>query len=305
MRFGGMIYAKGVRKMSSNKKWILAFSVVLVAILLVIGVQGRNEAPQSLPVTEKGVFDMEPETSAVEETMSQEQGILEAVTLDEPKTRDKKTDGKEADAKEETNDEKEKKTDAGRNLPDSESAKTSADSQKNRADKTRKSSHTDLSKAEDKKVTQKNEKSATPQPVTAEPTGTSASPTEESQKKECKLLITCSSVFDHMDRLNESIKKVIPEDGVFLQGTFEVKNADTVFDVVKRACKEKNILLDYVFTPLYSTYYIKGIGNLYELDCGEDSGWMYQVDGNIPGYGCSQYKLNGGEEITFYYTCER
>lgn len=305
MRFGGMIYAKGVREMSSNKKWILAFSVALVAILLVIGVQGRNEVSQSLPVTDEGTIHRESETPAVDETMSLEPDIAEATTADKSKSPDKKEDAKEADKKEEINDEKEKGTNVDRHLPDSTSKKTSADSEKNKADKAGKPSHIDLSKTDDKQVAQRNEKGATPQPGAPEPTGASVAATEEPQKKDCKLLITCSSVFDHMDRLNESTRKVIPKDGIFLQGIFEIKNTDTVFDFVKRVCKEKNILLDYVFTPIYSTYYIKGIGNLYELDCGEDSGWMYQVDGNIPGYGCSQYKLNGGEEITFYYTCER
>lgn len=30
---------------------------------------------------------------------------------------------------------------------------------------------------------------------------------------------------------------------------------------------------------------------------------MYKVNGTFPNYGCSGYKLEGGEEIVWTYTC--
>ena len=107
-----------------------------------------------------------------------------------------------------------------------------------------------------------------------------------------------------MDKLSESAKKVIPKDGMILKGTFTFEEGETVFDVLKRVCKEREIHLDYVFTPLYSTYYIKGIHNLYEFDCGDESGWMYSVNGKDPGNGCNKYKLEKGDQVIFNYTCE-
>lgn len=36
------------------------------------------------------------------------------------------------------------------------------------------------------------------------------------------------------------------------------------------------------WTPAYNSAYIEGIGNLYEFDCGNLSGWMYSVNGVWP-----------------------
>ena len=43
--------------------------------------------------------------------------------------------------------------------------------------------------------------------------------------------------------------------------------------------------------------YIEGINNLYEFDCGEQSGWMYSVNGWFPNYGCSRYQLKDGDVV--------
>ena len=49
---------------------------------------------------------------------------------------------------------------------------------------------------------------------------------------------------------------------------------------------------------------IEGIGNLYEFDCGELSGWMYTVNGQAPNYGCSQYQLEDGDVVEWIYSCD-
>lgn len=131
-----------------------------------------------------------------------------------------------------------------------------------------------------------------------------AAPAEEADN-ECVLEITCAEVLSHMDQLNEGVKKMIPDGGRIFQGKTVFEEGDTVFDVLKKVCGEQNILLDYTFTPGFATYYIKGINHLYEFDCGDESGWLYSVNGKKPGYGCSQYKLTKGDQVVFYYTCER
>ncbi len=57
------------------------------------------------------------------------------------------------------------------------------------------------------------------------------------------------------------------------------------------------------YTPLYKSYYVEGINQLYEFDCGKNSGWMYSVNGKYPNYGCSSYKLEDGDKIEWRYTC--
>lgn len=125
------------------------------------------------------------------------------------------------------------------------------------------------------------------------------------QKRECFLQVSCENVWDHADQLKDSIKKILPADGMIVEGKYAFDEGDTVFDVLKQACQEKNILIDYVYTPGFSTYYIKGIHHLYEFDCGDESGWMYTVNGKNPDVGCSQYELAAGDQVSFYYTVKR
>lgn len=56
-------------------------------------------------------------------------------------------------------------------------------------------------------------------------------------------------------------------------------------------------------TPVFNSAYIEGIANIYELDCGELSGWMYSVNGSFPNYGCSKYTLTNNDKIEWVYTC--
>ena len=56
-------------------------------------------------------------------------------------------------------------------------------------------------------------------------------------------------------------------------------------------------------TPIYNSAYIESIGNLYEFDCGEVSGWMYKVNGTVPMISCGKYKMDNGDNLVFYYVC--
>jgi hypothetical protein len=50
--------------------------------------------------------------------------------------------------------------------------------------------------------------------------------------------------------------------------------------------------------------YIEGINNLYEFDAGELSGWIYRVNGEVPGFGISQYALKSGDAVEIIYTLD-
>ena len=120
----------------------------------------------------------------------------------------------------------------------------------------------------------------------------------------CTLTIRCDSVFENMDKLNPQKTEIIPRDGVmFPQSTVVFYEGESVFNVLLRELKKNKIHIDFVNTPAYNTAYIRGIGNLYERDCGETSGWMYLVNGSVPGYGCSQYILKPGDKVEWVYTC--
>ena len=121
----------------------------------------------------------------------------------------------------------------------------------------------------------------------------------------CTITIRCNTILNNMGRLKPGKERYVPSNGIILAtSTVEFKKGETVFDVLKRACSYAGIPLEYSYTPLYESYYIEGINNLYEFDCGAQSGWMYKVNGWFPNYGCSSYTLKNGDNIVWDYTCE-
>ena len=139
---------------------------------------------------------------------------------------------------------------------------------------------------------------------------TPASPDEpeppvENTVPTCTVSISCAAILENLDRLNAEKADLIPADGVLLAPTaVEFTEGESVFDVLKRVCRENKIHMEFSETPVYQSAYIEGIGNLYEFDCGEGSGWMYRVNDEFPNYGCSRYTLADGDTVEWVYTCD-
>ena len=124
-------------------------------------------------------------------------------------------------------------------------------------------------------------------------------------KYTCTLSISCSTILDNMDFCDENKKGLVPEDGWILKPiSVTFYEGESVFNVLMRTCKQQGIHMEYMNTPIYNSAYIEGIGNLYEFDCGPQSGWMYSVNDVYPGLGCSAYTLADGDVIVFSYTCD-
>lgn len=120
----------------------------------------------------------------------------------------------------------------------------------------------------------------------------------------CTITIRCDTILDNLDNLDAGKEAYVPSNGVILAtSTVEFEDGETVFDVLNRVCEYAGIQIEYSWTPLYNSYYIEGINNLYEFDCGNESGWMYKVNGWFPNYGCSSYTLSDGDDIVWCYTC--
>ena len=121
----------------------------------------------------------------------------------------------------------------------------------------------------------------------------------------CTVSISCAAILENLGRLNAEKADLIPADGVLLAPTaVEFTEGESIFDVLKRVCRENKIHMEFSETPVYQSAYIEGIGNLYEFDCGEGSGWMYRVNGEFPNYGCSRYTLADGDTVEWVYTCD-
>ena len=131
--------------------------------------------------------------------------------------------------------------------------------------------------------------------------------TSQAQQAEhtCTISIECSTILNNQGDLNKAKSDFVPSDGVIMASeTVEYQPGETVYDVLYRITKSKGIHMEASYTPAYSSYYVEGINQLYEFDCGELSGWMYSVNGWFPNYGCSKYEVSDGDMIEWRYTCD-
>lgn len=143
----------------------------------------------------------------------------------------------------------------------------------------------------------------TEQPGVQSPTTTEQ--TSEDTVYTCTISINCSNILSNWDIFDKTKASCVPSDGWILhEMTVEFKKGQTVFDVLKNVTRTRAIQMEYSFTALYGSYYIEGINNLYEFDCGELSGWEYCVNGKFPAFGCSKYVLKDGDKIEWKYTCD-
>ncbi|MDO4581276.1 MAG: DUF4430 domain-containing protein [Bacillota bacterium] len=121
----------------------------------------------------------------------------------------------------------------------------------------------------------------------------------------CTISISCATILDNMELCDPAKQELVPADGVILAATaVQFTAGESAFDLLLRVCQSNGIHMEYVNTPMYDAAYIEGIANLYEFDAGELSGWMYQVNGWFPNYGCSRYQLADGDVIKWVYTCD-
>lgn len=121
----------------------------------------------------------------------------------------------------------------------------------------------------------------------------------------CTFSIECSTILNNLSDLDPEKLEMVPSDGVILKATtVTFYEGESVFDVLQRVCQENGIHMEASWTPIYNSAYVEGIHNLYEFDCGNESGWMYRVNGWYPNYGCSRYQLAQGDVVEWRYTCK-
>lgn len=124
-------------------------------------------------------------------------------------------------------------------------------------------------------------------------------------KLTCTLEVRCDTLLGKLDQMTPEKAALVPENGILLETVeLEFNGGESVFDVFRKVLREEKIHFEYVDASAYDSVYIEGIGNIYEFDCGPQSGWMYSVNGVHPGLGCSSYTLADGDVIVFHYTCD-
>ena len=160
-------------------------------------------------------------------------------------------------------------------------------------------------------------KPATTKPTTTKPTTTvPTTQTTTEAKKYCTVRIECNTIYDNIGKLKSGKKAFLPASGVILDSVqVELSGGESAFDVIKKACEENvctdgcqyckasGVQIEYTYTPAFNNYYIEGIHQIYEKDCGTQSGWMYSVNGKFPDVGTSSYTVLPGDVIVFSFTC--
>lgn len=135
-------------------------------------------------------------------------------------------------------------------------------------------------------------------------------PEEEEPKEDKNPTITHSIVIaeegSHGQKLCQEKKyPSCPEDGraeIPLPPTkMEIENEDTALEALIDITMAKKIHMDYR-GGRGSTAYIQGMGNVYEFDRGQGSGWMFRVNGIFPDRGAGVVALCDGDVVEWLYT---
>ena len=118
----------------------------------------------------------------------------------------------------------------------------------------------------------------------------------------CYITVECKSILNNMDKLKEGHEEFVPKNGIIISKTkCDFEDGESVYDVLKKTCNNKGVKL----SSRNTTYgvYVSGINNLDEFDCGNQSGWVYTVNGSSPAFSCGKYTASNGDEIVFKYVC--
>lgn len=155
------------------------------------------------------------------------------------------------------------------------------------------------------------------EPQSSEPQTSIPESSSQPEKPYCTVVIKCTTVLRNFNSLKDEKKCFVPSSGVILSsGKVYFTEGDSAFDVLQKACQEntcdmnciycqdRGIQLEYNYTPAFSNYYVEGIHQIYEKDCGSLSGWMYSVNGSFPSVGMSQFPVSEGDIITIEFTCD-
>lgn len=188
---------------------------------------------------------------------------------------------------------------AGDNTADSNADKKSDNASDKKNTSTDKKTDTKTEKDTENKSEPETETSTTTPPA-------SETPAADSNIVNCTIEILCTTLSSDPSKLtNQAVKDYIPTDGVILSTTqLSIPKGESVYYALRTATRNNNIQMEAEYTPLYSGNYVKGINYLYAQDAGNESGWMYKVNGQFPNYGCSGYTVAEGDAIVWVYTCD-
>lgn len=128
-------------------------------------------------------------------------------------------------------------------------------------------------------------------------------PNTESKQDDSHITVTvtiqCINILDNKN-LNTSAN--IPSSGYYIENySIVLDKGDNAYSALKYSCQANNIQLLSEYTPMFDSYYIYGVNNLLEKECGTYSGWKYSINNNIAGEGANNYVLSNKDHIELFY----
>lgn len=114
-----------------------------------------------------------------------------------------------------------------------------------------------------------------------------------------KLIISCDEIVEFIDDEVYGIKsekrELVPDDGIILELEDNCSEGDNVYNCVTNNLKSKKLHFQG------TDGYISAIGNIYAGDCGEFSGWMLFINGELAELGASDTIIQENDVIEFKY----
>ena len=125
----------------------------------------------------------------------------------------------------------------------------------------------------------------------------------EIEESACSFSISAADIIKNKDRFSENQLSSVPKDGmIYSNSKVELKDGDTVFDVLIRVTKADKISVTHSMSA-FQTEYVQSIGGIQEKQYGAASGWTFLVNGKQPPVACNSYKLKSGEQIEWVFFC--
>ena len=121
------------------------------------------------------------------------------------------------------------------------------------------------------------------------------------KKYDLTITINCEEILDYKDLIQDGYSKYIPKNYYLIKDYgINLKDGDTAYTVLKRACKNNGIPVSEQST-VYGKY-INAINHLDENVLGNKrGGWTYYVNGKMPNKSVDKYSLKKGDKIQFRY----
>lgn len=116
------------------------------------------------------------------------------------------------------------------------------------------------------------------------------------------LIVSCDEILKNLNNDEYSINpekiEILPSNGIILNIKSKCSQGSTARDVLIKNLKDNK--MHYID----SSGYIEAICNIYSGDCGDYSGWMFYVNGNLAESGAADTTVNSGDVIEFKYVVD-